>query len=336
VLHWGSLDDTFASLDSLRAQTCPVDLLVVDNGTTPPEAGRLSRRYPDAAVRRLDDNRGVAGGRNVGLAEALRQGRRFVLLFDNDAVAAPDMVERLLDDAQSHPAAGLFGPKIRVAEDPSRLVRAGGGSWRVNYLSSVGEISRKIRPALPRAMQPAWDPSRGEGARDDGRYDAREQAGFVTGGAQLIRVSALREVGLLDERFSPYGCEDIDLCARLARAGWLIRYVGDAVCVHPGPGSYRQPWARAFYNTRNTLLLARKHLDVADLLLVYGPDLVAVTLPLKLAHAALAGSPEQVRGIVEAVVWNARDVAQNGLRVRDPVAGTHNGTATAAQRGEKK
>ena len=318
VLHWGDLSQTAACVASLLEQTAAADLLLIDNGGEPDAAATLRAMAPAADVRRSDTNLGVAGGRNLGLDLALAQKRRWVFLFDNDAVAAPDLLERLLAVAETHPNAALLGPKILDIDEPARLVRAGGGSWRRNYLSSAGELSRKLGRFLPSELALLLDNARGEGQPDDGRFDNAPQAGFLTGGAQLIRVEALRQVGLLDPEFSPYGGEDIEFCARLEQAGWQLRYVPEARCFHPGPGSYRDPYRRAFYNTRNMLLLARKRLGATEFYGRYLPDLLLVTLPLKLTHAGLAGSREQLRGITDALAWTVRDAAARGIRIRTP------------------
>ena len=318
VLHWGDLSQTAACVASLLAQTAAADLLLIDNGGEPDVTSALRAMAPAARVLRSDTNLGVAGGRNLGLEAALAEKRRWVFLFDNDAVAAPDLLERLLAAGEGHPNAALLGPKILDIDQPQRLVRAGGGSWRRNYLSSLGELSRKLGRHLPAELALLLDNARGEGQPDDGRFDDAPRAGFLTGGAQLIRVEALRQVGLLDPEFSPYGGEDIEFCARLEQAGWQLRYVPEARCFHPGPGSYRNPYRRAFYNTRNMLLLARKRLGATEFYGRYLPDLLLVTLPLKLAHAGLAGSSEQLRGITDALAWTVRDAAARGIRIRTP------------------
>lgn len=318
VLHWGVLSQTAASVASLLAQTAAANLLLIDNGGEPDATSALRVMAPAARVLRCDTNLGVAGGRNLGLEAALAEQRRWVFLFDNDAVAAPDLLERLLEAGEGHPNTALLGPKILDIDQPRRLVRAGGGSWRRNYLSSAGELSRKLGRFLPADLALLLDNARGEGQPDDGRFDDAPQAGFLTGGAQLIRVEALRQVGLLDPEFSPYGGEDIEFCARLEQAGWQLRYVPEARCFHPGPGSYRDPYRRAFYNTRNMLLLARKRLGATEFYGRYLPDLLLVTLPLKLAHAGLAGSREQLRGITDALAWTVRDAAARGIRIRTP------------------
>jgi GT2 family glycosyltransferase len=54
---------------------------------------------------------------------------------------------------------------------------------------------------------------------------------YVIGACQVIRRTALEQVGMLDERIF-YGPEDVDLCLRLQQAGWRVDYVPQAVIMH--------------------------------------------------------------------------------------------------------
>lgn len=75
----------------------------------------------------------------------------------------------------------------------------------------------------------------------------------------MLRISALRQVGLLREDFFAY-YEDNDLCARLAAAEWTCRIASDSVVTHPLPvrDSDRPPYY--FYlMLRNYLLFWSSH-----------------------------------------------------------------------------
>jgi GT2 family glycosyltransferase len=53
------------------------------------------------------------------------------------------------------------------------------------------------------------------------------------GACLLVRRSVLDQVGSFDERFFMY-CEDVDLCHRIAQAGWRLFYLGDVEILHLG------------------------------------------------------------------------------------------------------
>ncbi|NLD42711.1 MAG: glycosyltransferase family 2 protein, partial [Chloroflexi bacterium] len=97
--------------------------------------------------------------------------------------------------------------------------------WRLLFLDRI----------LPRATYPMhrWPTS-----------GAREVA-VIKGACLVLRHSALDQVGLLDERYFMY-TEEMDLCLRLALAGWRLHWVPEARVVHLGAASTRQA-AEAMY-----------------------------------------------------------------------------------------
>ena len=75
----------------------------------------------------------------------------------------------------------------------------------------------------------------------------------------LLRCSALRAVGPLDEGFFLYW-EDVDLSFRLRRAGWHITVAGDAVVEHPGHASLRfQSPEWDYHYTASSVRFFRRH-----------------------------------------------------------------------------
>jgi GT2 family glycosyltransferase len=58
----------------------------------------------------------------------------------------------------------------------------------------------------------------------------------VNGAFMLIRRAALEEVGLFDEGYWMY-MEDLDLCYRFRKAGWLTWYEPSATVVHVKAGT---------------------------------------------------------------------------------------------------
>jgi hypothetical protein len=61
----------------------------------------------------------------------------------------------------------------------------------------------------------------------DGTYEV----GAINGAFMLARREVLERVGLFDENFFMYG-DDLDLCIRLARAGYKIVYDGRVQITH--------------------------------------------------------------------------------------------------------
>lgn len=216
------LDDC---LDGLAAQTMPHRLLVIDNASTDGSAALLARRLAPDQVLRLPENAGFAGG----VAAALSRVRTpWVALLNDDAVAEPDWLDRLLAAARHDPAAAAWTCMILTA-DGSRVASLGGGLTDLGYGYDQGE-------GLPAAPAPAGG-----------------DVFAFCGGAVLLRVAAVRAVGGFPAEYFLY-YEDTDTSWRLRLAGWEIRLVPQARVRHR-QGASSEPGSAAFHrwNERNRL-----------------------------------------------------------------------------------
>jgi GT2 family glycosyltransferase len=61
--------------------------------------------------------------------------------------------------------------------------------------------------------------------------DETWQCDWLSGCFLMVRREAHEQVGGFDEGFGKY-FEDVDFCLRMARAGWLVMYHGNASCFH--------------------------------------------------------------------------------------------------------
>jgi GT2 family glycosyltransferase len=306
--------NTEKCLQSLRTQINVMhDILIVDNHSHDDPGEKIAQKFPDIKCIRNDKNLGVAGGRNVGIRYALNHHYDYVFLFDNDALAEPDMLAHLLTATESNPGCGIFGPKIYREDAPEIIWRAGCTSWKWTYLHALHIISKRIFRWAGRPLPKILDTDRGANQVDRGQFDNEEDVDFQIGCAQLIRTEVFHDIGLLDEDFSPYGSEDIDFCARARRSGWRIRYVPQATCRHRAGGSFQDEYERTYYNARHLMLLARKNLSLAYFWLLYLPDFIFLTLPLMMAESILQKKSRRRRALVDAVLWNLYDMKKRGL-----------------------
>ncbi len=318
IINWDGLDLTRRCIQSLMTQTGAVnDILIVDNGSDTNPESLLTKEFPAIELIRNSTNLGVAGGRNVGLKYALKQGYKFVLFIDNDAYAAPDMLSYLSDAASRCPAAGIFGPKILRDDKPNVIWRAGCTSWKLTYLHSITEIIQHLTKLFGKFPPRFMDPARGVNQPDYGQFDQERNTDFQIGCAQFIRTEVFEKIGILDEEFKPYGSEDIDFCARATRANWRIRYVPQAVCYHRVGSSFRDEYDRTFHNAKNLLLLARKNLSKIYFGLCFLPDFICLTIPLMLIKCYFKRQPLRRKAFLDALIWHVRDIARRGIMIRN-------------------
>lgn len=92
--------------------------------------------------------------------------------------------------------------------------------------------------------------------------DDRQPVDTLPGGVSVFSAAMLESIGLCDERFSPFGYEDADLCIRARQAGFHNAWVPSAVVLHDflSRGSARTPEHLAFVYGRSKALLAANHL----------------------------------------------------------------------------
>jgi N-acetylglucosaminyl-diphospho-decaprenol L-rhamnosyltransferase len=69
--------------------------------------------------------------------------------------------------------------------------------------------------------------------REEGGRPVEGPTGWLSGSCMLLRREAFEAVGGFDPSYFMY-CEDLDLCRRLADAGWSNVYVPSAVVTHTG------------------------------------------------------------------------------------------------------
>lgn len=207
VPNWNGKSVLKPCLDSLLAQTQPHRLIVVENGSTDGSLEFLQQNYPQVELVVNKANRGFAGGVNDGIHRAMERGYEYVALFNNDAVAEPDWLEKLVDFLQANKEYGIATCKL-VTEDKK-------------HLDSTGECYTNWGLPFPRG--------RSEAISD--KYDERPDVFGASGGASLYRVAMLQEIGLFDEDFFAY-YEDVDISWRAQLAAWRVRYVPEAVAYH--------------------------------------------------------------------------------------------------------
>lgn len=316
ILNWNEIECTKRCIKSLLSQKYAafiLKILVIDNNSEDNPFKELSNEFPDIEIIISKKNLGVAGGRNVGIAYAIKRNFDFILFIDNDACADPMMVEYLWKSAKIDVNAGIFGPKIYIANKEKIIWRAGCTSWKWTYLHSGFRIAKTFSNLLGKRLPKYLDTERGEGHFDDGQYDEEQNIAFQIGCAQFVRADVFSDVGILDNRFSPYGSEDIDFCNRTLKRGWKIKYVPKAICWHRTESSIKNNYQRCFNNTKNIVILARKSLSPFYFYFLFMPDFVFFTIPLIIIKYCFTLNLDALNGFLMALKWSLTDIKEKGL-----------------------
>lgn len=216
ILTWNSTDLLHGCLTSLpqAVMRYPYEVIVVDNGSRGETPASLRFAFPWMQLVINRRNCGVAPGRNQGMR--LTQGE-YIVLLDDDTVVPPAALDRLVAYMDTHPEVGVCGPRLIDGEGQLQLT--------CRRFPTLGD---KFARQLPFAFAQRL---RRETELADWDHTTIREVDYMIGACQVIRRTALAEVGLLDEHIF-YGPEDVDLCLRFRQAGWKVVYNPEAVVVH--------------------------------------------------------------------------------------------------------
>lgn len=97
IVTWNGMKWLEKCIDALRKSTIPVEIVIVDNGSTDSTVSFIQANCPNAFIIQTGKNLGFGQANNLGIKHALNNGADFVYLLNQDAYVFPDMFERLLD-----------------------------------------------------------------------------------------------------------------------------------------------------------------------------------------------------------------------------------------------
>jgi GT2 family glycosyltransferase len=214
----GLLLDCLASLRE-HAPSRPMRVLVVDNAA-PQRIAATAHEFPEVEL--------IEPGRNLGFAAATnavirRTSGEYFLALNPDARVHSGTLDTLLALMDADGRIGLAGPRL-VREDGSFDHAA-----RRSFPTPLGALAHFTglgrRDRAPAALSQYRAPE-----VERGPVDA------VSGAFMLLRRRALDGIGLFDEGYWLY-MEDLDLCYRLARSGWVTWYEPSVEATHVKGGS---------------------------------------------------------------------------------------------------
>jgi N-acetylglucosaminyl-diphospho-decaprenol L-rhamnosyltransferase len=199
-----------------------VEVVVVDNSPGDGAGDLVRRDFPWVDYVPSTDNLGFGRANNAGYART--RGER-VLFLNPDTVANETALAHCLARLAAEPDLGLISPRLELADGAMDLAcrRSIPTLWD-GFCRASGLAAAFPRTALFSGYNLTHLPI-------DGTYDV----GAINGAFMLAPRAALAAVApdgaVFDERFFMYG-DDLDLCLRVARAGWRIVYDGRVRITH--------------------------------------------------------------------------------------------------------
>ncbi|MWV46854.1 glycosyltransferase [Paenibacillus sp. HJL G12] len=205
-------------IDSIETHTAePYEIIVVDNGSTDETATYLGKRSGHLRFKRLENNRGFAGGVNQGLMMA--KGDTIVIL-NNDTLVTPNWLTCMMRCLESDPLIGAVGPVT-------------------NYISGEQQI------VVPyEHEEQMWEYAAARGGPDDTKW---KQTDRLVGFCVLFKREVLEQIGYFDEGFRIGNYEDDDWIIRLRLCGLKLVIAGDSFIHHFGSVSMKNLGQEQFH-----------------------------------------------------------------------------------------
>ncbi|MFF4377992.1 bifunctional polysaccharide deacetylase/glycosyltransferase family 2 protein [Kitasatospora sp. NPDC001547] len=211
-----------AALRSLLASDHPVEVIVVDDGSTDGTADLVEALdLPYTRVIR-QENAGKPAALNTGIAAARSE---LLVMVDGDTVFEPDAVRHLVQP--------FADPSVGAVSGNAKVINRGGllGRWQhIEYVVGFN-LDRRL-------------------------FDLAECMPTVPGAVGAFRRSALLAVGGVGEETL---AEDTDLTMAFCRAGWRVVYEERAKAWTEAPASLSALWRQRYRWCYGTLQAMWKH-----------------------------------------------------------------------------
>lgn len=215
------LREFFSSLSKFNGRFL---LYIVDN--SPSDSLRNEcPAYLDCEYIHLSHNPGFGAGHNVAIRRAQELGSHYHLVINADVRFDFDVLTPMLQHLDAHPEIGHLMPKV-LNPDGSiqrlcKLVPTPGDLLFRRLTNGMLGKTRSVRFEL-----------------HESGYNKTMFVPYLSGCFMLLRQSALREIGLFDERFFMYP-EDIDLTRRMAERYMTIYFPEVWVTHEHGAASHK-------------------------------------------------------------------------------------------------
>jgi hypothetical protein len=221
IVNYNSTDYLLKCIHSIYdvlEKEIAASIYVVDNASED-NIGRLSQAFPQISLLKNKVNIGFARAVNYCLS---RTSAPYIILLNPDTLVEKSFFTSIFKFMDENPKVGVAGPKIL---EKTGKVQGSARSFPTPMTALFGRDTFLSKFFPNNRMTSKNILTNQSGGQKNMKVD------WVSGACMILRRSALKEVGLMDERFFLYW-EDADLCKRMSEKGWFVAYSPDASIVH--------------------------------------------------------------------------------------------------------
>ncbi|BBF71753.1 glycosyltransferase family 2 protein [Sphingomonas bisphenolicum] len=229
IVNWNVCDllrDCLAAVSASAAlRPLSVDTIVIDNASADGSAAMVRAQFPWARL--------IESGANLGFAKGCQLGYEatdapFVMLLNPDTLVDPDAIASMLAQMEGDDRIGILGSRLRNSD--GSFQRASGGAFPT--LRNLAWNYLFLNKILPRD----WAPP---AVYLDGDPPGVRPIDWVSGASLTFRRAAVG-ARIFHPAYFMFG-EDMELCHRVAQAGWRVLYSArQSITHHHGASFARQ------------------------------------------------------------------------------------------------
>lgn len=251
------------SYGSLKKQTYPFKLFIVDNASTQESQKFIQQTAPEAKLiinegeKINQGNNGYALGNNQAFKAATEQNFDYVVAANMDTAFDKNWLKNLVEAANKYKDAGAVQAKMMMHEDKNKINSTGNRLHFLGfgYCEDYGECDTNIR--LPRMAL--------RGMHTNNTNDVVKEINYASGCSVLYKLEVLKQIGMYDESYFMYH-EDTDLSWRIWQAGYKVILAPKAIMYHKY--EFNRSIMQFYYMERNRFLTMATNYKWGTLILI--------------------------------------------------------------------
>ena len=249
------LPDLLGSIFKYPPSLVEQKIIIVDNASTDGSLSWLKSHYPQTIVLQAQKNLGFASGNNLAITYVLKNGFDYVMLLNQDTIVTEGYLDKLIKALKVNNKAAAVQPLLLLHPETNLVNSYGNVIHYLGFGYTAGHRENKF--AIKSLKNPI---------------------NYCAGAACLIKISALKKVGLFKDELFMYH-EDLDL-------GWRFKLAGYQNIIEPGAVVYHKyEFSRSlkkyYFMERNRFMVMLENYRAVTLLLIL-PALIIMEIGLLL------------------------------------------------------
>lgn len=231
IVNWNAAHYLRPCLQSVYRETKGIEfeVIVLDNASYDGSAELVRTEFPQAIFIQGEENLGFTRGNNYAYRYA--SGRN-ILLLNPDTEIVGHAITILLSYLESLPRAGAIGGRLLNSDGSIQTSCLQAFPTILNQLLDADGLKKRFPRSRLWGMKPLF--------RDPGHPVEVE---IVCGACLMVKRDIFEQVGLLSLDYLMYG-DDLDLCYRIKKAGYVVYYTGESDVIHHG-GKSTASWKQS-------------------------------------------------------------------------------------------